>query len=83
MSRIKVTICTGTTCYVMGSGNLISIKEHLGDELAEIVDIEGSTCLELCKNDEYGRAPYVKVNDTVIAEATMTKIAEEIRRQAD
>lgn len=83
MSRIKVTICTGTTCYVMGSGNLISIKEHLSEELAEIVDIEGSTCLELCKDDEFGHAPYVKVNDKVIADATLTKIAEEIRKQAD
>ncbi len=81
MNRIKVVVCTGTTCYVMGAGNLLSFKEHLDSDLAERVDIEGSACLELCKNDEYGHAPFVKVNDTVIPDATVTKIVEEIRRR--
>ena len=80
MSKVRIVVCTGTTCYVMGAGNLLAIKEYLGKEIADKVEIEGSICLGLCKNDQFSGAPYVKVNDTVIPQATMTKIADEIRK---
>jgi len=81
MSKINIIICTGTTCYVMGAGELLGLGQHIGEELAEHVEIVGSNCLELCKDEQYGSAPYVKVNETVICEATLTKVAEEIKRQ--
>ena len=83
MGRINVTICTGTTCYVMGAGNLLSIKEHMDEKLAELVDIEGSNCLDFCKDESSGHAPFAKVNNVMIVDATITKIIEEIRRQSE
>ncbi len=81
MEKIKVTICTGTTCFVMGAGDLLAIGDHLGDDLKDKIELSGSTCLDLCKNGQFGKAPFAKVNETIIAEATITKVAEAIRKE--
>ena len=42
----------------MGSGEALS-------DIADQVEISGSTCLELRKSEQYRSAPFVKINDTV------------------
>jgi len=81
MKTVNVVICTGTTCYVMGAGHLLGLKEHLDEDVAQRVNITGASCLSLCKDDEYGKAPFVRVNDTLITEATIPKIIQEINQQ--
>ena len=58
----------------MGSGEALS-------NIADQVEISGSTCLKLCKSEQYRSAPFVKINDTVIPQAIAAKITEEIVRQ--
>jgi NADH:ubiquinone oxidoreductase subunit E len=82
MSMIEVSVCTGTTCYVMGAADLLTFKEHLDGMLASRIDVKGVNCFDCCKDETQGQAPFVKVNDTVIADATVAKIVEEVRRQA-
>lgn len=82
MEKITVMICTGTTCFVMGAGNLLELKEHLSEEVAQKVEIVGSNCLDMCKEEQYGKAPFVKVNEKLICEATVPKVIEEVNRQA-
>ena len=48
--KIKVSICTGTACFVMGASEILVLEDSLPDELKGIVEIEGLTCLEKCKN---------------------------------
>lgn len=81
MKPLTITICTGTTCYVMGSGHLLSIREQLESVCSRPVEIVGSSCLGLCKDGQYGRAPFVQIGSTVIAEATPEKIIETLKRQ--
>ncbi len=70
MTKIEITICTGTACYVMGAGRLLLLQDELTDRQVQQVEIKGCNCLGLCKQGQYGKAPYARVGDKVIAEAT-------------
>ena len=63
MKKITVSICTGTACYVMGASEILILEDSLPEELKEIVEVRGITCLDKCKNSECGKAPFVLVND--------------------
>ena len=79
MKKIKVSICTGTTCYLMGGAHLLTLDEVLDPALAEHVEICGSHCLGLCNDDANGKAPFAKVNDHIIADATLMKVVTKVR----
>lgn len=80
--KIHVVICSGTTCYLMGASELFGIEKAVDESLARRIILEGSPCMNLCKGGSYGKAPFVKVNNTLISMATLPKVIEEIRRQA-
>lgn len=82
MEKITVKVCLGTTCFVMGSSNLQSLNEIVKEKYGEKVQVEGSPCLGVCStNWEFSKAPYVKVNNEIVQEATVEKVLEEIERQ--
>ncbi len=79
MAKVNVKICMGTTCFVMGSSQLHDLVDIVNKKYGEDVAITGSTCLNYCTDtSEYSKAPYVKVNDIVIQEATIDKVLQEI-----
>ena len=79
MEKIKVDICLGTTCFVMGGSNLQELIDIVPRKFGDKVEINGSTCLEVCsKNTEYSQAPCVRINDEIISEATIEKVLEKI-----
>lgn len=80
MKKIKVSICTGTACFVMGASEIMLLEEELSPELRDMVEIEGVTCLDLCKNAEYGKAPFVRINDEILAQATLSSVLERIHQ---
>ncbi len=80
MATVNVEICMGTTCYVMGSAQLAGIAERLPEEWKDKVSVKGMRCTGACqKTDQYGRAPFVKVNDQIISEADEGKVLAAIR----
>lgn len=79
MDRIKVELCMGTTCFVMGGSGLEEFITLLNPEQRERVEVKPSPCIGLCKDREYGRAPYALVDGEVVAEATVTAIAAKVR----
>ena len=82
MEKITVKVCTGTTCFVMGGANLQELHETISERYGDKVELAASNCLGLCSiNWEYSRAPYVKVNEEVVSEATVEKVIAEIDRQ--
>lgn len=84
MEKIEVKICMGTTCFVMGSSSLQELIETLPAKFGQKVTVEGITCLGLCNVDwEYSKAPYVKVDDEVISEATVEKVIDAVERKID
>ena len=82
MKKIEVKVCLGTTCFVMGGGNLQELNDIIPKKYGDKVEVLGSNCLGLCSiNWEYSKAPYVKVNDEVVTDATVEKVLAEIDKQ--
>ena len=73
--KISVQVCLGTTCFVMGSANLQELIDLVPRKYGDKVEVTGANCLGLCSIEwEYSKAPYVKVDDDVIKEATVEKV---------
>lgn len=82
-SKIKVEICLGTTCYVLGAFRLSTLEEELPEDLRDQVEVVGSACLELCHDRNYGNAPFVRINgERIVDNATIEKVIEAIREEA-
>lgn len=82
MAKVNVKVCLGTTCFVMGSSNLQELLELVPRKYGDKVEVAGSPCLGLCSIDwEFSKAPYVKVNDEVIKEATVEKVLAAIDKE--
>ncbi len=82
MEKIKVQVCLGTTCFVMGGSNLQELNEIIPKKYGDKVEVAGSNCLGLCSIQwEYSKAPYVKVDEEVVHEATVEKVLEVIDKK--
>ena len=68
---------------MMGASEIMLLEEELPPELRDMVEIEGVTCLELCKDSQCGKAPFVRINDQVLAQATLPSVLEKIRQLAN
>lgn len=82
MEKIKVTICTGTACFVMGASELMLLSEKLPEDLKDKVEISGSTCIEKCKSGSASHPPYVTINGDVIENANLPSVIERISQIA-
>lgn len=78
MKKIKVTICCGTYCHVMGGAEVQLLDELLPPEIAEHVEMRYSTCLGYCK-EGHGDPPFVEINGKYMAESNVEKIKQELR----
>ncbi|MCH5304977.1 MAG: hypothetical protein J1E79_00690 [Rikenella sp.] len=81
MEKLTVRICTGTLCYIMGGAELQLLGEYLPDAIADRVEIRGATCLDFCNREGSGKAPFVRVGEELITEATVAKVVEAIKQQ--
>ena len=80
MNTIKVEICCGTACYLLGAAKMMNIEDQISEECRGRVDIEATTCLELCERDNLGGAPYVRFNGSeIMSQATPEKVLARIR----
>lgn len=77
--KIKVRICVGTHCYVMGNHDLKDVKDQLPADLKDKVYVEGAVCLGCDSMNEKPKPPYVEVNGKLIAKASYEKIVEALR----
>lgn len=77
--KIQIKICVGTTCFVMGGSSLQELKNTIPARYGDKVEVSACGCLDLCSlSGQYSRAPYVKINDDVIDEATPEKVISAI-----
>ena len=77
---IRVEICCGTACYLLGAAKMMNIEEQLPDNCRGRVEIEAKTCLELCERDHLGGAPYVRFNGSeIMSQATPEKVISRVR----
>ena len=81
MEKIKVQICVGTTCFILGASELQDLERFLPAELQDKVDVCGTTCLGMCKEDNYGQAPFVRVGNRIVSNASISSVIAQIEEQ--
>ena len=80
MDTVKVEICCGTACYLLGAAKMMDIESQLPEGCRDRVEIEARTCLELCERENLDGAPYVRFNDSeIMAQATPEKVLARIQ----
>lgn len=79
MNQVKVTICVGTACYVLGGAELLGAIDELNHDFGERVLCEGSPCLGLCKLGRENKAPFAKVNGKVIEAVTIESLKNAVK----
>ena len=79
MKKITVRVCMGTNCFVRGASNLQELMDIVPQRYGSKVEVMGVPCLGMCSIDwEKGRAPYVKIDDDLVTDATVEKVINEI-----
>jgi NADH:ubiquinone oxidoreductase subunit E len=79
--RHRVTVCTGTACYVRGSGKLLGdVQAELGISAGETtgdgaVSLEAVACFGAC-----ALAPVVVLDDEVLRQQTTEKLKRAVAR---
>ena len=81
MERIQVKICCGTACYVLGASKLLNLENEMPADWKDKIDIRALPCLNLCESENLGGAPYVKIDDDIVAQATVEKVLAAIRKK--
>lgn len=77
--KISVKVCLGTTCFIMGASTLQRLNAIIPEKYGNQVSVNSSNCLGLCSIDwGNSKAPYVKVNDEIVKDATVEKVLEVI-----
>ncbi len=80
MEKIRLEICCGTTCFMLGADKLMRMETLLPEEFRERVEITGVPCLNVCMEESICRAPFVRINGVPHAQATVESVFEEIRK---
>ena len=79
MNQVKVEICCGTACYLLGAAKLMNLEEMLPENCRGGVEIDARTCLDLCERENLGGAPYVRFNgQEIMAQATVERVLKRI-----
>jgi len=89
---MKVKVCVGSNCTLLGSMNILDqiddlieiIKEDAENYSDEELEVEAIKCLGFCKNTDEKVAPVVVIEDEPMYNATgqtvMEKIIKKIRK---
>lgn len=83
MKTVTVTICTGTTCFLMGGSTFQLLEESLPERLKPHVRIEASHCLGLCGERDLGKAPFVLMDGEPMSEVTLAGLLERIEKELE
>lgn len=84
---MKVTICMGSRCTLMGANAILDAVEYLQNNLcgpdselcsAENLEVEFANCLNYCKMHNNESSPVVIVDDEIMLKATAQEVSEKI-----
>ncbi|PUU93130.1 MAG: hypothetical protein CI948_307 [Halanaerobium sp.] len=78
---VKVEICAGSHCSLVGALNILETLEELQTEYPGQIQIEKVECMDMC--DDIKNAPVIRVNDDLITSAqtqmVISKVMERIK----
>lgn len=79
MEKIRLEICCGTTCYMLGADKLLRLETLLPDDFRNRVEVSGVPCLNACVSESICRAPFVRINGEPLCQATVESVFDAIR----
>ena len=75
---MKVTICMGSRCVMMGSMMIYDQIESLHESIPELdLEIDTVTCMQMCKENEHN-CPFVLLDGKLVEKATSQGVMERI-----
>lgn len=77
MKKVKVEICIGTPCYLMGARELIDGMQELKKEYEDTIELKSLHCIE----ERCEKAPIVKVNGIIYEEVTYDKLQKVVKNK--
>ena len=80
--KVRVQICVGTACHIMGAADLITIEDLIAEPLRSRVEIHGTTCMGLCKDEGRGKPPFVVIDGETLAGATLDQVVKRVEERA-
>jgi NADH:ubiquinone oxidoreductase subunit E len=79
MTKVNVSICTGSACYTAGATYFKQLNNIMGAKLKSQVRLSGSDCPGRCAECGQKNAPCVRIGDSVMRTATPGDLIESIR----
>lgn len=82
---MKVKVCVGARCTMMGASGLMDGIEALKNEFFtnEVLEIEPVNCMNICKSESTVLAPVVSIDDKVFTNVNLQEISEVILQKAN
>ncbi|MGM0445269.1 MAG: NAD(P)H-dependent oxidoreductase subunit E [Bacillota bacterium] len=77
MSNVKVEICIGTPCYLMGARELIDEVQKMKKEYEDKIELKSLHCIE----ERCEKAPIVKINGEIYEEVTYDKLQRVVKEK--
>jgi NADH:ubiquinone oxidoreductase subunit E len=74
MKKVKVTVCLGTACYLFGGQDILKHLKNLKAKYGPVMEYEGVPCLGQCAKGKQTKAPFVRVNNIIVEQATIEAV---------
>ncbi len=79
--RIRVVVCGGTACHLLGGTGLQLLGEGLPEAVRGRVEVVGSPCLDLCRSRSGRRPPFVRIDGEDVAAASVDDVVERVQQR--
>mgnify|MGYP006295817029 CR=1 FL=1 len=73
---VKIKICVGSHCSLVGALNILDTLEELKEEYPKQIQIEKVECMDRC--EDIKNAPVVKIDDELITSAQTQKVISKV-----
>lgn len=74
MQPIRIELCAGTACHLMGSQQLLTVVETVKMQVEEQIQVRFTNCLEAC-----GRGPSARINGILYSRLTEEQLLAKIK----
>ena len=83
MEKVKIKICCGTSCFVMGAAQIQVLEFAPPADIADKIEIEEARCMNYCRNTtaKYNRGPFGGLIEEANFEKVVNKVREILNRE--
>lgn len=70
---MKIKICVGTMCHLMGSNEILTLAKEFAEKHPEQIELTAATCLEYCHLGK--KPPIIQIDDEIFENITSEKFS--------